>query len=34
VKALLDLKGRFFAGREVHASFYDETKFKNLRLED
>ena len=34
LQALLDLNGRFFGGREVKASFYDETKFKNHRLEN
>ena len=34
MKALLDLNGRFFAGREVKASFYDEAKFKSLKLDD
>ena len=29
IKALVDLNGRFFGGREVQASFYDVEKFTN-----
>jgi len=29
IKALVDLNGRFFGGREVQASFYDVAKFSN-----
>jgi len=32
IKAVVDLNGRFFGGREVQASFYDVEKFKNLNL--
>lgn len=31
-KALVDLDGRFFAGRVVHATFYDEEKFNRNEL--
>lgn len=31
-KALLDLEGRFFGGRVVHASFYDEDRFGRNEL--
>ncbi|XP_044497517.1 DNA-damage-repair/toleration protein DRT111, chloroplastic-like [Mangifera indica] len=31
-KALIDLDGRFFGGRVVHASFYDEERFGNNEL--
>ncbi|CAL8071178.1 unnamed protein product [Calicophoron daubneyi] len=31
-KAVLDLNGRFFAGRVVKAGFYDADKFRNLEL--
>ncbi|KAG6494218.1 hypothetical protein ZIOFF_049237 [Zingiber officinale] len=31
-KALIDLGGRFFGGRTVHASFYDEERFGNNEL--
>jgi len=34
IKAVVDLNGRFFGGREVQASFYDVEKFKNLNLSD
>lgn len=33
-KAVLDLNGRFFAGRVVKAGFYDADKFRNLELAD
>ena len=32
--AVLDLNGRFFAGRVVKAGFYDAEKFRNLELAD
>jgi hypothetical protein len=32
VKAYRDLNGRFFAGRQITASFYDENKFKRNEL--
>lgn len=32
IKAVVDLNGRFFGGRKVHASFYDCDKFKKLEL--
>lgn len=31
-KALIELEGRFFGGRIVHASFYDEERFSNNEL--
>ncbi|KAL0321399.1 UNVERIFIED_CONTAM: DNA-damage-repair/toleration protein, chloroplastic [Sesamum radiatum] len=31
-KALIELEGRFFGGRVVHASFYDEERFSNNEL--
>ncbi|KAL7142447.1 hypothetical protein ABFS83_08G124200 [Erythranthe nasuta] len=31
-KALIELEGRFFGGRVVHACFYDEEKFNNNEL--
>ncbi|PIN07330.1 mRNA splicing factor [Handroanthus impetiginosus] len=31
-KALIELEGRFFGGRVVHASFYDEDRFNNNEL--
>jgi len=31
-KALLDLNGRFFGGRQVKACFYDYEKYTNLEL--
>lgn len=31
-KSLIDLDGRFFGGRVVRASFYDEEKFANNEL--
>lgn len=31
-KALIDLEGRFFGGRVVHACFYDEERFGNNEL--
>ncbi|VDP76580.1 unnamed protein product [Echinostoma caproni] len=33
-KAVLDLNGRFFAGRVVKAGFYDAEKFRNLELNE
>jgi len=32
LKALIDLNGRYFGGRVVSASFYDEDKFYNKDL--
>lgn len=32
--AVLDLNGRFFAGRVVKAGFYDADKFRNLELNE
>ncbi|GJQ69684.1 putative nucleic acid binding protein [Trypoxylus dichotomus] len=34
IKAVVDLNGRFFGGRQVKASFYDTEKFDNLQLFD
>jgi len=34
IKAVVDLNGRFFGGREVQARFYDQDKFSNLSLYD
>ncbi|KAI4465801.1 splicing factor 45 spf45 [Holotrichia oblita] len=34
IKAVVDLNGRFFGGRQVKASFYDTEKFDNLQLLD
>ncbi|XP_044268303.1 splicing factor 45 [Tribolium madens] len=34
IKAVVDLNGRFFGGRQVKASFYDTEKFDNLQLMD
>lgn len=34
IKAVVDLNGRFFGGREVRASFYDVEKFRNLNLSE
>lgn len=34
IKAVVDLNGRFFGGRQVKASFYDTDKFDNLQLLD
>jgi len=34
IKAVVDLNGRFFGGRQVRASFYDVEKFKNLNLNE
>jgi len=34
IKAVVDLNGRFFGGKEVRATFYDVEKFKNLNLSD
>lgn len=31
-KALIELEGRFFGGRIVHACFYDEERFGNNEL--
>lgn len=31
-KAVVDLNGRFFGGRQVRAGFYDFDKFRNLDL--
>ena len=31
-QALVDLQGRFFAGREVEASFFEEARFENKDL--
>lgn len=31
-KALIDLEGRFFGGRVVHATFYEEERFDNNEL--
>ncbi|XP_013110663.2 splicing factor 45 [Stomoxys calcitrans] len=32
IKAVVDLNGRFFGGRQVRAGFYDFDKFRNLEL--
>jgi len=32
IKAVVDLNGRFFGGRQVKAGFYDTEKFDNLQL--
>jgi splicing factor 45 len=34
IKAVIDLNGRFFGGREVKARFFDQDKFENLDLTD
>lgn len=34
IKAVVDLNGRFFGGRQVKANFYDTDKFDNLQLMD
>ena len=34
IKALVDLNGRFFGGRQVKACFYDQEKFLNAELND
>ncbi|XP_060517211.1 splicing factor 45 [Cylas formicarius] len=34
IKAVVDLNGRFFGGRQVKANFYDTEKFDNLQLVD
>jgi splicing factor 45 len=34
IKAVVDLNGRFFGGRQVKANFYDTEKFDNLQLMD
>lgn len=34
IKAVVDLNGRFFGGRQVRASFYDTERFDNLQLLD
>lgn len=32
IKAVVDLNGRFFGGRQVKAGFYDVEKFASLQL--
>lgn len=32
IKAVVDLNGRFFGGRQVKAGFFDIEKFANLQL--
>jgi splicing factor 45 len=32
MKGLIDLDGRFFGGRTVHASFFDEDRFAQTQL--
>jgi len=34
IKAVIDLNGRFFGGREVNARFFDQDKFENFILTD
>jgi splicing factor 45 len=34
IKALVDLNGRFFAGRKVKATFYNIDKFRRFELAD
>lgn len=34
IKAVVDLNGRFFGGRQVKATFYDADKFYNFQLMD
>lgn len=34
IKAVIDLNGRFFGGREVKAQFFDQDKYENLVLTD
>lgn len=34
IKAVVDLNGRFFAGRQVKAGFYSSEKLDNLQLMD
>ena len=34
IKAVIDLNGRFFAGRQVKAGFYDVERFLNMELND
>lgn len=34
IKAVVDLNGRFFGGRQVKAGFYTFAKFKNHQLMD
>ncbi|CAB4055571.1 RBM17 [Lepeophtheirus salmonis] len=34
IKAVVDLNGRFFGGREVQANFYDFHKFNNQKLDE
>lgn len=34
IKAVVDLNGRFFGGRQVKATFYDTEKYDNLQLVD
>ncbi len=33
MKAVIDLDGRFFGGRNVKASFFDESDFQNRNLD-
>lgn len=34
IKAVVDLNGRFFGGRQVRAGFYNVDRFQNLQLTD
>lgn len=34
IKAVVDLNGRFFGGRQVKAGFFDFNKFKSKQLAD
>lgn len=34
IKAVVDLNGRFFGGRQVKAGFYDVEKFNTLQLNE
>lgn len=34
IKAVVDLNGRFFGGRQVKAGFYDVEKFASLQLNE
>lgn len=34
IKAVVDLNGRYFGGRQVKAGFYSHDKFENLQLLD
>ena len=34
IKAVVDLNGRFFGGRQVKAGFFDFDRFKNYQLGD